>query len=1012
MPDLRVQVICYNVGGSDTVNLTARVTELDYYDGPTRPALHGNAGGVSFTVDVSDGFISRGGVRGMYSLKDFEGAEIGVFAGKNQEAFVGRVNSVELRRSDNTNQVFVKVTGTDVLGVLGTSFVDPDTRIELERDSTPRYTGLSYSQLFGIEITPNYVIRMGIHTGTEFRDGGVNGGGFGLWSRSAGGARHALVRGGGWGGICWAGNRLYRAYGGFGQYFISRYTVAADGMSVTLDRTFGSKALFGDSHNPSRDIRSQRLGLVVVGETGWLSAPLSGNYSWPGRRVLRAFNLSDGSEVSSKTIPGNVDSSYSANADYRDIDVRGSIIYALRADNRIIAIDIGTRAHLPSEDILSTDDEPIARVDPDGTGTQDDPPTQFAMSDDGEYLFTYSYGGSNVRTHLATGTYSQTADASRPAEDTGTRWKELNKNAWPSSQFPLVTRAADEYVIVPARAVTGSLRDAARRCVVSEAGAVSGRTFLPRGKWIGGTSLVRSQAHLAIDDTQPDSLTPVTSPAEDNDYVASVSQVVLTAVTGEKESRGQAIGFGNPLRADCDSSEVATKALATLFWNRVQSIPEVVKVKIDTAFELKTDGEKAITAFPMSSVFLDYLPEGHNAASSLAWIVLNRRVKITPMPNIGPRAVIDFTLIDPAWFGIARVDPSTTAPDVPDGVRAVPGDGSVGLFWNSVSGATSYQHRRRRQGTSTWTQVSAGNVLSAAISGLTNGTAYEFQVRATNSHGSSKWSSAITAVPAAASPTATVPGKVTGLTVTAGTSPTLDAAWTAPSNGGAAITGYRIEYRVTGSGDAVWAHALPTGTSHTITGIASTTYDVRVRAINSVGNGPWSDVVTGTTAASTPSTGIKGPVLSLGPRIGTFRNFAWTYTFPAQTSPRRFELQIRDVGGEWPDTDIDVGHRGRNSWRNIAQTRSVEARVRAVYQSAGRDIVTAWSNVVTSPATGSSGEGSRNPWALSVVTDAMVLDTPDNPLVSPAEVLSVLVLEDTDNPLVLGGELIIVRSYA
>ena len=100
--------------------------------------------------------------------------------------------------------------------------------------------------------------------------------------------------------------------------------------------------------------------------------------------------------------------------------------------------------------------------------------------------------------------------------------------------------------------------------------------------------------------------------------------------------------------------------------------------------------------------------------------------------------------------------------------------------------------------------------------------------------------------PAASAPAASSPPRLTAGDGQMGVS------WTAPLDNGAAIDDYDVRYR-TGSGS--WTE-LPdtvksTATSATITGLTNgTTYEVQVRAGNSVGDGPWSANATGTPVAA------------------------------------------------------------------------------------------------------------------------------------------------------------------
>ena len=88
----------------------------------------------------------------------------------------------------------------------------------------------------------------------------------------------------------------------------------------------------------------------------------------------------------------------------------------------------------------------------------------------------------------------------------------------------------------------------------------------------------------------------------------------------------------------------------------------------------------------------------------------------------------------------------------------------------------------------------------------------------------------------------------------------LSVVWSAPaSTGAAAIGSYDLSYRRTGATD--WVEVLGAWTSgagsdrlaYTIAGLANeTSYDVRVRAVNAAGPGPWSAVSAASTSGSPP----------------------------------------------------------------------------------------------------------------------------------------------------------------
>ena len=108
-----------------------------------------------------------------------------------------------------------------------------------------------------------------------------------------------------------------------------------------------------------------------------------------------------------------------------------------------------------------------------------------------------------------------------------------------------------------------------------------------------------------------------------------------------------------------------------------------------------------------------------------------------------------------------------------------------------------------------------------------------------------------------------VPGAPGAPDVSAHDSTSLAVAWTEPaSDGGSAITGYRVQWKeAAGSWDtpADVSETAATGTNHTITGLTGgVEYTVRVSAVNSVGDGAPSPEATGTPTAGDSDRGSKG----------------------------------------------------------------------------------------------------------------------------------------------------------
>ncbi len=174
---------------------------------------------------------------------------------------------------------------------------------------------------------------------------------------------------------------------------------------------------------------------------------------------------------------------------------------------------------------------------------------------------------------------------------------------------------------------------------------------------------------------------------------------------------------------------------------------------------------------------------------------------------------------------------------------------------NTDNDITSYDLRYRQVDSEIWDGINSGIIgTSHTITELTNGVSYAVQVRAVNAIGTGGWSASSTATPIAPStaPPA-APGTMAAPTLEVGNG-LLIATWTAPTdNGGSAITGYHVWHRTSASG--TWSTAdtdniatINDGTtSYTITGLTNgTSYQVRVRAVNAVGNGGWSTPATAT----------------------------------------------------------------------------------------------------------------------------------------------------------------------
>ena len=199
----------------------------------------------------------------------------------------------------------------------------------------------------------------------------------------------------------------------------------------------------------------------------------------------------------------------------------------------------------------------------------------------------------------------------------------------------------------------------------------------------------------------------------------------------------------------------------------------------------------------------------------------------------GPDGAMWFTEADTSR--VARV--TTGLPGASSSITGTAGNASAVVSWytpndGGANGVSRYTVTAAPGGR-TCSTVATSGFPTCTVTGLTNGRAYTFSVRATNGFGTGPASSASAAVTPRA-----VPGAPRSLGARCPSETRVKISWIAPvSNGGASITKYQVRFKdkVTGRYTA-WANT--TGRSFTKAGlIKNRSYMVQVRAFNVAGPG-------------------------------------------------------------------------------------------------------------------------------------------------------------------------------
>ena len=199
-----------------------------------------------------------------------------------------------------------------------------------------------------------------------------------------------------------------------------------------------------------------------------------------------------------------------------------------------------------------------------------------------------------------------------------------------------------------------------------------------------------------------------------------------------------------------------------------------------------------------------------------------------------------------------------TAPAVPAAPVVKAGNSATSgkpmLTWDAVDGATSYKVYRAAKEDGTYGLLGSTSATSYTNTGAKEGTTYYYKVKAANGAGESAYSNVVSGK-VVVTPKPAAPVVKIGNSSTSG-KPMLT--WNAVSG----ATSYKV-YRATSQNGTYSLLGTVTTTSYTNTGAkAGMTYYYKVKAVNSVGESPYSNVVSGKVKSVTPKP--AAPVVKIG----------------------------------------------------------------------------------------------------------------------------------------------------
>jgi hypothetical protein len=398
------------------------------------------------------------------------------------------------------------------------------------------------------------------------------------------------------------------------------------------------------------------------------------------------------------------------------------------------------------------------------------------------------------------------------------------------------------------------------------------------------------------------------------------------------------------------------------------------------------------TAAPVScaNVKISISTNGGTTFSTLVASTPNDGTETVTIPNTPTTtARIKVEAVGNIFFDISNTNFTITSGSgcaAPAGLTASAVDtSSATIGWTAVSGAVSYSVDYKAASSATWISVAtATTATSVSLTGLTQGTTYDYRVRTNCASGSSSYSAAqfttISTAPCSAP---------TGLTSSAVTSTGATVSWTAVSG----ALSYSVDYKVNSSATWTSAATATTATSVSLSGLTSATlYDWRVRTNCSGGNSTYAaaqfttltvtgcsntlDNSTNGTISGAATIPFNTDVTGLISPAGDVDNYKFvittrgTITITLGTLPGDYDLKLLNSSG----SQVTISEAGGTSSESITRTVAAGTYYAQVYGYSGATSATSCYTLRVQ-----LGTASRE---TDVVSSAVIFPNPANNVVN------------------------------